>query len=154
MALFTTILNVLLVVCSLFLICLVLIQRGKGGGLAGAFGGVGGSSAFGTKAGDVFTRITIIVAGIWIALNMVLVILANQRATSAFAAISTPSTEKKVEITPDGASGPSSPAKAGAGRPPAAAPEAPASSSSLPSALDDPAPPPSAPIRPAPAKTP
>ena len=47
---------------SLFLIFLILIQRGKGGGLAGAFGGVGGSSAFGTKAGDVFTRITIYTA--------------------------------------------------------------------------------------------
>ena len=40
--------------CSLFLIALVLIQRGRGGGLAGAFGGAGGQSAFGTKAGDVF----------------------------------------------------------------------------------------------------
>ena len=59
------ILNSLLVLLSLFLICLVLIQRGKGGGLAGAFGGVGGSSAFGTKAGDVFTRVTIIMAAVW-----------------------------------------------------------------------------------------
>ena len=47
-----------LVVTSLFLILLVLIQRGRGGGLAGAFGGMGGQSAFGTKAGDVFTKIT------------------------------------------------------------------------------------------------
>ena len=46
----------------LFLILLVLIQRGRGGGLAGAFGGMGGQSAFGTKAGDLFTRITIVVA--------------------------------------------------------------------------------------------
>ncbi|MDP6059564.1 MAG: preprotein translocase subunit SecG, partial [Pirellulaceae bacterium] len=44
---------------ALFLILLVLIQRGRGGGLAGAFGGAGGQSAFGTKAGDMFTRITI-----------------------------------------------------------------------------------------------
>ena len=66
MAILTGILNSLLVLLSLFLICLVLIQRGKGGGLAGAFGGVGGSSAFGTKAGDVFTRVTIIVAAVWI----------------------------------------------------------------------------------------
>jgi preprotein translocase subunit SecG len=78
-------LNVLLVICSLFLICLVLIQRGKGGGLAGAFGGPGGSSAFGTKAGDIFTKITIITAGIWIGLSMLLVILINQGGpTSAF----------------------------------------------------------------------
>ena len=78
-------LNVLLVLTSLFLICLVLIQRGKGGGLAGAFGGPGGSSAFGTKAGDVFTKITIITAGIWFALTMFQVILINQGGTpSAF----------------------------------------------------------------------
>jgi len=71
-------LSFLLVISSLFLICLVLIQRGKGGGLAGAFGGPGGSSAFGTKAGDIFTKITIITAGIWFVLNMLLVILINK----------------------------------------------------------------------------
>ncbi|MCL2743548.1 MAG: preprotein translocase subunit SecG [Planctomycetaceae bacterium] len=53
---------------SIFLIILILIQRGKGGGLAGAFGGMGGQSAFGTKAGDVFTRTTIIIVIIWFAL--------------------------------------------------------------------------------------
>jgi|LakMenEpi03Aug12_release.lakeMendotaPanAssembly.Ray.scaffolds.fasta_scaffold27675_3 preprotein translocase subunit SecG len=53
---------------SLFLIALVLIQRGRGGGLAGALGGMGGQSAFGTKAGDVFTRITVIAASCWIML--------------------------------------------------------------------------------------
>lgn len=53
-------------VLSLFLILLVLVQRGKGGGLTGALGGMGGQSAFGTKAGDMFTRVTIITAAIWI----------------------------------------------------------------------------------------
>jgi preprotein translocase subunit SecG len=51
---------------AIFLILLVLVQRGRGGGLAGALGGMGGSSAFGAKAGDVFTRITIVTAAIWI----------------------------------------------------------------------------------------
>ena len=46
----------------------MLIQRGRGGGLAGAFGGMGGQSAFGTKAGDLFTRVTIGVAAFWIML--------------------------------------------------------------------------------------
>ena len=59
----------------MFLIVLVLIQRGKGGGLAGALGGMGGQSAFGTKAGDLFTRITIGVAGFWILLCIVCVIV-------------------------------------------------------------------------------
>jgi len=67
------VLNILLLLVGLFLILVVLIQRGKGGGLAGAFGGVGGSSAFGSRAGDAFTRFTIIVAGIWVLLIMILV---------------------------------------------------------------------------------
>ena len=61
-------LMVLLFLSALFLIVLVLVQRGKGGGLAGAFGGMGGQSAFGTKAGDLFTRVTIVVATVWIVL--------------------------------------------------------------------------------------
>src|SRR5262245_52035233 len=51
--------NLALLLLGLFLILLILIQRGKGGGLAGAFGGTGGSSAFGSRAGDTFTRVTI-----------------------------------------------------------------------------------------------
>lgn len=53
---------------SLFLILLILVQRGRGGGLTGALGGPGGQSAFGTKAGDLFTRITSFVALGWITL--------------------------------------------------------------------------------------
>ena len=56
----------LLSTISLFLILLVLVQRGRGGGLAGALGGMGGQSAFGTKAGDLFTRVTMVVAGVWL----------------------------------------------------------------------------------------
>jgi preprotein translocase subunit SecG len=58
----------LMLTTSLFLIVLVLLQRGRGGGLAGALGGMGGQSAFGSKAGDVFTRITSGVAIVWIVL--------------------------------------------------------------------------------------
>ncbi len=60
----------LLFVIAVFLILLVLVQRGRGGGLAGAFGGMGGQSAFGAKAGDAFTRVTIIAATVWILLCM------------------------------------------------------------------------------------
>ncbi len=56
---------------AIFLILLVLVQRGRGGGLAGALGGMGGSSAFGAKAGDVFTRVTVIAATFWIVLCIV-----------------------------------------------------------------------------------
>jgi preprotein translocase subunit SecG len=67
------VLNIVLLLIGLFLILLVLIQKGKGGGLAGAFGGSGGSSAFGSRAGDTFTRITIYVAAVWILLIMILI---------------------------------------------------------------------------------
>src|SRR2546423_14332919 len=66
-ALFAIILSFL----AIFLILLVLVQRGRGGGLAGALGGMGGSSAFGAKAGDIFTRITIVTASVWIAICLI-----------------------------------------------------------------------------------
>ena len=58
-------LGFLMAFLSLFLILLVLVQRGKGGGLAGALGGPGGQSAFGSKAGDTFTVVTVVMAAIW-----------------------------------------------------------------------------------------
>jgi preprotein translocase subunit SecG len=61
-------LGILLALTAIFLILLVLVQRGRGGGLSGALGGMGGQSAFGAKAGDVFTRVTIGTALFWILL--------------------------------------------------------------------------------------
>ena len=63
-------LNLVLLLVGLFMVLLVLIQRGKGGGLIGALGGTGGSSPFGSRAGDQFTRLTIYVACIWLFLTM------------------------------------------------------------------------------------
>ncbi|MGE0758604.1 MAG: preprotein translocase subunit SecG [Pirellulaceae bacterium] len=74
----------LIFLTSLFLIMLVLIQRGRGGGLAGAFGGMGGQSAFGTKAGDLFTRVTVVVAAVWILLGIAAIKVLNQSQSSAF----------------------------------------------------------------------
>lgn len=58
----------LLLLTSVFLILVVLVQRGRGGGLTGALGGAGGQSAFGAKAGDTFTKITVVMAVFWILL--------------------------------------------------------------------------------------
>ena len=54
------------VVCVL-LILIVLLQKGRGGGLGAAFGGAG-SSAFGTRTGDVFTWVTIVLTGLFLVL--------------------------------------------------------------------------------------
>jgi preprotein translocase subunit SecG len=78
------ILNGVLLLLSLILILTILIQRGKGGGLAGAFGGAGGSSAFGSRAADIFVKITLYLAAIW-----VLVIMINVK------------TMKQVRVAPD-----------------------------------------------------
>jgi preprotein translocase subunit SecG len=68
---------------GLILIAIILLQRGRGGGLAGAFGGMGGQSAFGTKAGDVFTKITIVLATIWIIMGGACVLLTSHSRTMA-----------------------------------------------------------------------
>jgi preprotein translocase subunit SecG len=122
------ILTSVLILISLFLICLILIQRGKGGGLAGAFGGMGGSSAFGTKAGDIFTRVTMITAVAWILLNMLLVVLYNRGTISAWDGESQrPGASKAKEVAPTGTKGatgaaskPTAPAAAPAPAPAAA----------------------------------
>jgi preprotein translocase subunit SecG len=64
-------LNLAVILLSLVLMFIVLIQRGKGGGLAGAFGGAGGSSAFGSRAADAFTKITLYVAAVWVLVIMI-----------------------------------------------------------------------------------
>jgi preprotein translocase subunit SecG len=90
----------LLAVLAIFLILLVLVQRGRGGGLTGALGGMGGSSAFGAKAGDVFTRITIVTAAIWICICAASIYWANNRSDrlgSGSARITTPATSTTSE---------------------------------------------------------
>jgi preprotein translocase subunit SecG len=57
---------------SFMMILLVLIQKGRGGGLSGAFGGSGGNTAFGAKTGDVLTWATSIVFALFVALAVVL----------------------------------------------------------------------------------
>jgi len=68
----TGLLQVVVFIVGIVLIGLVLIQRGRGGGLVGALGGQGGSSPFGSRAGDMFTRVTLGLAIAWIVLNMVM----------------------------------------------------------------------------------
>jgi preprotein translocase subunit SecG len=64
-------LNFVVIVLGLLLMLIVLIQRGKGGGLAGAFGGAGGSSPFGSRAADQFVKITLWLAGVWVLVIMI-----------------------------------------------------------------------------------
>src|SRR3954471_17216556 len=69
---------------SIFMVLVILVQRGRGGGLTGALGGMGGQSAFGTKAGDLFTRITIVVAALWVLLAMAALKVLNPHGVTGF----------------------------------------------------------------------
>ncbi len=61
-----TILAVIFAVIAIVLMGVILLQRGKGVGLAGAFGGAGGHTAFGAKTGDFLTWVTIIGAALFL----------------------------------------------------------------------------------------
>jgi preprotein translocase subunit SecG len=57
-------------VAAVILTLIVLIQKGKGGGLSSAFGGIG-SSLLGTKTGDFLTWVTICIVAVWLLLSVV-----------------------------------------------------------------------------------
>jgi preprotein translocase subunit SecG len=91
-------LTLFITVC-VFLILLVLVQKGRGGGLSGAFGGSGGNTAFGSKTGDVLTWATSVVFGIFLLLAIVMNLMANHEATVK---AKPPSTVTPVPASPAG----------------------------------------------------
>lgn len=71
-----TVLNVIHVVVCLFLILVVLLQQGKGGGLAGLAGG--GAQVFGGRgAGNFMTRLTAICAAVFMLTSVSLAYLSS-----------------------------------------------------------------------------
>ena len=80
----------LIFICGLLML-VILIQKGRGGGLSGAFGGGGGgSAAFGTKTGDVFTWITIALASLFLFVTVLANFAFDQSVTSVAAAPAVP----------------------------------------------------------------
>jgi len=63
---------VLFVICSVILILIILIQKGRGGGLSAALGGTVASGILGSKTGDFLTWVTIILVGIFLGLAVVM----------------------------------------------------------------------------------
>lgn len=62
----------LFVLTCMALILIVLLQKGRGGGLGAAFGGGGAGSLLGTKTGDVLTWITICLVAFFLVLAVLL----------------------------------------------------------------------------------
>jgi preprotein translocase subunit SecG len=63
---------VLWLVIAVTLILVVLLQKGRGGGLAAAFGGAGTSSLLGTKTGDFLTWLTIGLVALFLSMSVVM----------------------------------------------------------------------------------
>ena len=74
------VLAVVFTIMSILLVIIVLLQKGRGGGLSAAFGGAGGQSAFGSKTGDYFTWVTVGVVAFFLITAMVLTM--NYRPTT------------------------------------------------------------------------
>jgi preprotein translocase subunit SecG len=68
----TNVIAVIFLISSLVLILVVLIQKGKGGGLSSAFAGGMTSGLLGSKTGDVLTWITIGVASVFVFFALIL----------------------------------------------------------------------------------
>ena len=135
----------MLVLTSLFMILLVLVQRGRGGGLAGALGGMGGQSAFGTKAGDLFTRITVGVAAFWIVLCIVATNILGRQQSLISAELGSAAPQATSPLTPPP---PMTPAQPMTSPPPMTLPETagpvatePAAEAAMPAAPSEPSPP-------------
>jgi preprotein translocase subunit SecG len=69
---FHSILATLFALLAVLLMGVILLQRGKGVGLSGAFGGAGGHTAFGAKTGDVLTWATIVIAAVMLIFAIIL----------------------------------------------------------------------------------
>lgn len=75
-----SILTVVYLISCAFLVITVLLQAGKGGGLAAAFGGGGGiDSAFGAKVGGPLRKATAVFAILFMVLAIVLAIMTSTR---------------------------------------------------------------------------
>jgi len=66
------ILAFLWVSCALIIILVILIQKGRGGGLSGAFGGGMAGGLLGSKTGDFLTWVTVTLVGVFLLLSVVL----------------------------------------------------------------------------------
>lgn len=80
MSIWFLIVTILFMLVALAMVLIILVQRPQGGGLAGAFGGAGGSSTdtvFGGRVGDALTVATVVAFVLYLSLAIALNILDN-----------------------------------------------------------------------------
>ena len=64
--------SVVFVISAVILVLVILIQKGRGGGLSAAFGGAMASGILGSKTGDFLTWVTIVLVGVFLMLAVVM----------------------------------------------------------------------------------
>jgi preprotein translocase subunit SecG len=121
----TTLLTILHVIVCLFLMLTVLLQSGKGGGLAGAFGG-GGSTIFGGRgAGTILTRATMVLGAMFFLTCISLALLSTGGTTNQGRSLVQDEARRTSGTQPAGNTAPQS-APGAPSKAPAALPSAPA----------------------------
>ena len=80
----STILYVAVVLIALLLICLVLVQPSKGGGLGSAFGGIG-ESVFGAQAMSQLSKVTVVLLTLFFILTLILAVMTGHRSKASAA---------------------------------------------------------------------
>ena len=83
------------IIASLMLISVILLQAGKGGGLAETFGGGGGSQTtiFGQKASDLLTKATEVSAVLFLCTSLTLAFLSGKREKSLMQNVKIPAAQ-------------------------------------------------------------
>lgn len=74
----TNVMYTAVVIVSFLLICLVLVQPSKSGGMGAAFGGIG-QSVFGAQAGSHLTKLTVVFITIFFVLTLALAFLVGHK---------------------------------------------------------------------------
>ena len=90
---------VLFVICCVSLVLIILIQKGRGGGLSGAFGGAMASGILGSKTGDFLTWVTIVLVGVFLLLAVVMAKFYKPSAASDYDV--TPQTQQQPLESPE-----------------------------------------------------
>ena len=135
MSILISILLIVEVLAAFLLVVVILAQKSKDQGLGMAFGSGMGESLFGSRAGNVLTRMTITLAAIFMLTTIVLGILFARGATGTGSVMDR--ADQEVPVAPEAPAAPAAPLAAPAGSlMPAAAPAAvPAETPSAPMAL-------------------
>ena len=87
------------IIAGIFLIAVILLQAGRGSGLADTFGGSQLQNLFGTKSTTILTRLTSACAATFIFTCLALAIISSHKARSVVDKMAVPVTEKEIPLT-------------------------------------------------------